>query len=127
MFNRPGVGQLLVGAITSRDYTLIQGGLVILSVLVVAITLVDRPAVCRHRSTREDQLTCWTASSLALPSSFLPVLVVVVAFGPIIEPHDPLLQNIDMQEAAPSPQLLAGDRPRSAVTSCRVLIEGARL
>jgi peptide/nickel transport system permease protein len=39
VFNRPGVGQLLVGAITSRDYTLIQGGLVILSVLVVAVNL----------------------------------------------------------------------------------------
>lgn len=37
VFNRPGVGQLLVGAVTSRDYTLIQGGLVILSVLVVAV------------------------------------------------------------------------------------------
>jgi peptide/nickel transport system permease protein len=37
VFNRPGVGQLLVGAVTSRDYTLIQGGIVILSVLVVTI------------------------------------------------------------------------------------------
>lgn len=40
VFNRPGVGQLLVGAITSRDYALIQGGLVILSILVVAINLI---------------------------------------------------------------------------------------
>ncbi|ODT72549.1 MAG: glutathione ABC transporter permease [Pelagibacterium sp. SCN 63-23] len=37
VFNRPGVGQLLVGAVTSRDYALIQGGIVILSVLVVTI------------------------------------------------------------------------------------------
>jgi ABC-type dipeptide/oligopeptide/nickel transport system permease component len=37
VFNRPGVGQLLVGAVTSRDYTLIQGGIVILSILVVSI------------------------------------------------------------------------------------------
>jgi ABC-type dipeptide/oligopeptide/nickel transport system permease component len=37
VFNRPGVGQLLVGAVTARDYTLIQGGLVLLSVLVVAV------------------------------------------------------------------------------------------
>jgi ABC-type dipeptide/oligopeptide/nickel transport system permease component len=40
VFSRPGVGQLLVGAVTSRDYTLIQGGLVLLSVLVVAVNLV---------------------------------------------------------------------------------------
>ena len=39
VFNRPGVGQLLVGAVTSRDYTLIQGGLVLLSLLVVAVNL----------------------------------------------------------------------------------------
>jgi ABC-type dipeptide/oligopeptide/nickel transport system permease component len=39
VFNRPGVGQLLVGAVTSRDYTLIQGGIVVLSVLVVAVNL----------------------------------------------------------------------------------------
>ena len=37
VFSRPGVGQLLVGAVTSRDYTLIQGGIVILSFLVVAV------------------------------------------------------------------------------------------
>ena len=37
VFNRPGVGQLLVGAVTSRDYTLIQGGIVVLSVLVVFV------------------------------------------------------------------------------------------
>lgn len=37
VFNRPGVGQLLVGAVTSRDYTLIQGGLVILAMLVVMV------------------------------------------------------------------------------------------
>ncbi|WGF87824.1 ABC transporter permease [Marinivivus vitaminiproducens] len=37
VFNRPGVGQLLVGAVTSRNYTLIQGGIVILSILVVFV------------------------------------------------------------------------------------------
>jgi len=39
VFNRPGVGQLLVGAVTARDYNLIQGGIVILSVLVVLVNL----------------------------------------------------------------------------------------
>jgi ABC-type dipeptide/oligopeptide/nickel transport system permease component len=39
VFNRPGVGQLLVGAVTARDYSLIQGGLVFLSVLVVLVNL----------------------------------------------------------------------------------------
>lgn len=40
VFNRPGIGQLLIGAITSRDYTLIQGGLVVLSLIVVTVNLV---------------------------------------------------------------------------------------
>ncbi|MBO6720762.1 MAG: ABC transporter permease [Roseitalea sp.] len=40
VFNRPGVGQLLVGAVSSRDYTLIQGGIVILSLLVVFVNFV---------------------------------------------------------------------------------------
>lgn len=40
VFNRPGIGQLLIGAITSRDYTLIQGGLVMLSIVVVTINFV---------------------------------------------------------------------------------------
>lgn len=40
VFNRPGIGQLLIGAITSRDYTLIQGGLVMLSLVVVSVNLV---------------------------------------------------------------------------------------
>ncbi|TCR63083.1 ABC transporter permease [Bosea sp. BK604] len=39
VFNRPGVGQLLVGAVTARDYNLIQGGIVILSMLVVLVNL----------------------------------------------------------------------------------------
>jgi len=39
VFNRPGVGQLLVGAVTARDYTLIQGGIVLLSLLVVLVNL----------------------------------------------------------------------------------------
>ena len=40
VFNRPGVGQLLVGAVSSRDYTLIQGGIVILSMLVVFVNFI---------------------------------------------------------------------------------------
>ncbi len=39
VFSRPGVGQLLVGAVTARDYTLIQGGIVMLSFLVVLVNL----------------------------------------------------------------------------------------
>lgn len=42
VFNRPGMGRLLIGAIQQRDYTLIQGGLMLYAgVIVVINTLVD--------------------------------------------------------------------------------------
>lgn len=42
VFNRPGMGRLLVGAIAQRDYPLIQGGLMIYAAMVVVVnTLVD--------------------------------------------------------------------------------------
>lgn len=42
VFNRPGMGRLLIGAIQQRDYPLIQGGLMIYAAIIVIInTLVD--------------------------------------------------------------------------------------
>lgn len=40
VFNRPGVGQMLIGAIMQRDYPMIEGCMVVLAVFVVAINLV---------------------------------------------------------------------------------------
>lgn len=39
VFTRPGIGRLLVGAISSRDYPLIQAGLVVFSLMVVIVNL----------------------------------------------------------------------------------------
>lgn len=39
VFNRPGIGKLLVGAIAQRDYTLIQSGLMIFAFIVVIVNL----------------------------------------------------------------------------------------
>ena len=39
VFSRPGVGKLLIGAVVARDYVTIQGGLVVLAVLVVLVNL----------------------------------------------------------------------------------------
>lgn len=42
VFNRPGMGRLLVGAIQQRDYPLIQGGLMIYAAMIVVVnTVVD--------------------------------------------------------------------------------------
>lgn len=40
VFNRPGVGRLLVGGITARDYPLVQSGLLIYGVLIVVVNLI---------------------------------------------------------------------------------------
>lgn len=39
VFNRPGLGKLIVGALNQRDYTLLQGMMVIYTLLVVAVNL----------------------------------------------------------------------------------------
>ena len=39
VFSRPGLGQLLIGGITARDYTMVQAGLVVFSLFVVGVNL----------------------------------------------------------------------------------------
>ena len=39
VFSRPGLGQLLIGGITARDYTMVQAGLVVFAFLVVLVNL----------------------------------------------------------------------------------------
>jgi peptide/nickel transport system permease protein len=39
VFNRPGLGKLIVGALNQRDYTMLQGMMVIYTLLVVLINL----------------------------------------------------------------------------------------
>lgn len=39
VFSRPGLGQLLIGAVSSRDYTMVQAGLVVFSLFVIAVNL----------------------------------------------------------------------------------------
>jgi peptide/nickel transport system permease protein len=40
VFSRPGLGQLLIGGITARDYTMVQAGLVVFAFCVVLVNLV---------------------------------------------------------------------------------------
>ena len=39
VFNRPGIGKLLISAIAERDYPVIQGGVVVFAMFVVVINL----------------------------------------------------------------------------------------
>jgi peptide/nickel transport system permease protein len=39
VFSRPGLGTLLIGGVTARDYTLVQAGLVVFAFFVVAVNL----------------------------------------------------------------------------------------
>jgi peptide/nickel transport system permease protein len=40
VFNRPGLGKLIVGALNQRDYTMLQGMMVIYTFIVVIVNLV---------------------------------------------------------------------------------------
>ena len=40
VFSRPGLGQLLIGGITARDYTMVQAGLVVFAFFVVLVNLI---------------------------------------------------------------------------------------
>lgn len=40
VFNRPGLGKLLLGAINQRDYTMIQSGLMVFAFIVVIVNLI---------------------------------------------------------------------------------------
>jgi ABC-type dipeptide/oligopeptide/nickel transport system permease component len=40
VFSRPGLGQLLIGAVSSRDYPMIQAGLIVFSLFVVLVNMV---------------------------------------------------------------------------------------
>jgi ABC-type dipeptide/oligopeptide/nickel transport system permease component len=39
VFSRPGIGKLLVGAIQQRDYTLIQGGVIVFAIMIMCVNL----------------------------------------------------------------------------------------
>ena len=40
VFNRPGLGKLIIGALNQRDYTMLQGMMVIYTLIVVLVNLV---------------------------------------------------------------------------------------
>ena len=40
VFNRPGLGKLIVGALNQRDYTMLQGMMVIYTLIVVLVNLI---------------------------------------------------------------------------------------
>jgi ABC-type dipeptide/oligopeptide/nickel transport system permease component len=39
VFNRPGLGKLLIGAIAQRDYNLIQSGLIVFAMVIMVVNL----------------------------------------------------------------------------------------
>jgi peptide/nickel transport system permease protein len=39
VFNRPGLGKLIVGALNQRDYTMLQGMMVIYTLVVILVNL----------------------------------------------------------------------------------------
>ena len=46
VFNRPGIGKLLVGAISQRDYNMVQSGLMVFAFIVVIVNLLVDLTYC---------------------------------------------------------------------------------
>ena len=59
VFSRPGLGQLLIGGITARDYTMVQAGLGGVRVLRRAGQSGHRPALRRDRSADHAEMKRW--------------------------------------------------------------------
>ena len=53
VFNRPGLGKLIVGALNQRDYTLLQGLMVVYAFADRPREPADRPHLRAHRSAGE--------------------------------------------------------------------------
>ena len=43
LFALPGVGRLIVTSIQQRNYVVVQGGVLVVAILFILVTLVDRP------------------------------------------------------------------------------------
>ena len=57
VFTYPGLGRLLIQAISTRDYPLIQGCILVILVIYVGINLVGRRALRLYRSAHRICLT----------------------------------------------------------------------
>ena len=121
VFNRPGLGSIIVGALNQRDYTMLQG-------LMVDLLLPDRGGEPAHRHPlRRDRSAGAgvSASAAARPALLgrllsnasaligLVFCVIVLAgalLAPWIAPHDPIDQDILNRLAPPSLRLPARHR-----------------
>ena len=57
VFNRPGLGKLIIGALEKRDYTMLQGLMVIYAFIIVLVESRDRPRLRSRRSAGEDRMS----------------------------------------------------------------------
>ena len=62
IFNRPGLGKLILGALNARDYTLLQGLMIIFAICVIVVNTADRPRLRLRRSAGEVQIMAGTAT-----------------------------------------------------------------
>ena len=142
VFNRPGLGKLIVGALNQRDYTMLQGMMVIYTLIVVLVNLADRPRLWPRRSAGEAAMSASAHARSRLPrratacagsrrrsapstptrppgsaSSSSSIVVLAAALAPWLAPHDPLEQNILSQAAAAASQSTSSAPTISAATS----------
>ena len=127
VFNRPGIGEVLISAIAKRDYPVIQGGVVVFAFFVVAGQPAGRPRLHRRRSSNPGEVMSLAPSSRARsarrsrplrtllrrivarpavdassPRSSSPPSSPSPLLAPVIAPYDPLAQSYLRINAYPS-------------------------
>ena len=147
VFSRPGLGKLLVGALSQRDYTMLQGMMVIYTLAVVVVNLISdlaygfvdpqgearvsdalsAPTPRRAPTGLTTLLSAFNANKASWIGLAIVALVVAAAlFAPLLAPYDPLEQDVLDRLKPPTADHLLGTDYYGRDTLSRLLY-GARV
>ena len=128
IFAWPGIGRLVVEAIFNRDFPVVQGVVLVVSLIFVAVNVARRSLLCRARPAHPHRggmknpgVTIW------LSAIFLGITLVVAILAGWVAPYTANEQDIArrLQPPALGPHLLGTDEVGRDVLSR--LIYGARI
>ena len=114
VFNRPGLGKIIVGALNQRDYTMLQGLMVIYCFLIVVVNLLTDLDLRLHRSAGEARMSGIAPCPGSRPISTdhdrrrpVPAVLAGASARPG-SPANPLDQNIIDRSRRPAGDYLFG-------------------
>ena len=102
LFALPGVGRLVVTAINQRNYTVVQGGVLVIATLFILVNLVTDllygwldprlgggTATGERRRRRAAARAATCRGRAAAGAAILAALVLIALLAPLLAPHDP--------------------------------------